>query len=491
MKLLEAWVQTPLAGAAGWALIHSLWEGAIVAAALAAVLAVTRPARVRYGAACVAMLAMLGGFGFTLVRAMPEGGQAVRTVGALGFPALNLLPGMDGAVPAHPAWAAIVPWLAPGWIAGVWTFCLWHVAGWVSVRRLRRRGLCAAPAGWERTLARLRAQLRVSAPVLLLESCLAEVPMVLGHFRPVILLPAGLLAGLPPQQIEAILLHELAHIRRCDYLVNVWQRVVEGLLFYHPAIWWISRVIRDERENCCDDVAVAIGGDAHEYAVALAALEQNRWPGGPAVAATGGNLVKRIRRLLYPKGPAGAWPPLAAALLFAASATVALAAWQLETPKQSVTAAQEEPDGAVNSPYDRWLRQEVVYIIANQERAAFERLTTDAERDKFIEQFWARRNPVPGAAENKFKTEHYRRIAFANQHFGLKDKAGWKTDQGRVYIQWGPPDEIDAYHMGNADTPPHEKWHYSHIKGVGDEVIVRFVDSAATGDYRLAPTATW
>ena len=117
-------------------------------------------------------------------------------------------------------------------------------------------------------------------------------------------MPVGLLTGLPREQIEAILLHELAHIRRCDYLVNVLQRSVEGLLFYHPAVWWISRVIRAERENCCDDVVVATSGNAHEYAVALAALEENRWSGRePAVAATGGNLVKRIRRLLYPQRP--------------------------------------------------------------------------------------------------------------------------------------------------------------------------------------------
>ena len=119
--------------------------------------------------------------------------------------------------------------------------------------RLRRRGVCGASERWQKELARLSRQLRLSRPVQLLESCLADVPMVLGHFRPVILIPVGVLAGLPAGQIEAILLHELAHIRRFDYLVNVLQRLVEGLLFYHPAVWWISRVIRAERENCCDD----------------------------------------------------------------------------------------------------------------------------------------------------------------------------------------------------------------------------------------------
>jgi bla regulator protein blaR1 len=116
--------------------------------------------------------------------------------------------------------------------------------------------VCCAPESWHNELRRLAGNLRVSTPVVLLESCLADSPMVIGHFRPVLLMPIGLLAGLPATQIEAILLHELGHIRSCDYLVNVWQRLVEGLLFYHPAVWWISRVIRTERENCCDDAVV-------------------------------------------------------------------------------------------------------------------------------------------------------------------------------------------------------------------------------------------
>ena len=110
-------------------------------------------------------------------------------------------------------------------------------------------------------------------PVVLLESCLAEVPVVIGYLRPAILIPAGMLTGLPAAQIEAILLHELAHIRRADYLVALAQSAVEGLLFYHPAVWWISGVLRAERENCCDDFAIAIQGDPHAYATALATIE--------------------------------------------------------------------------------------------------------------------------------------------------------------------------------------------------------------------------
>ena len=486
MKVLEAWVRAPLAGAVGWTLLHSLWEGAVVSAALAVALTALRSSRARYAAACAAMLVMLAAFGVTLVRLMPEGLDGPRTARPPAFPAWSVATEMGASSPSYPWLAAAIPWLAPFWIAGVWIFYLRHLAGWISVGRLRRRGVCCAPPRWQTETARLSARLRLSRPVLLLESCLADAPMVVGHFRPYILMPVGLLAGLPAGQVEAILLHELAHIRRCDYLVNVLQRSVEGLLFYHPAAWWISRVIRSEREYCCDDEVVRTSGNAREYAVALAALEQNRWSGRQsAVAATGGSLVKRIRRLLYPQSLQGAWTPGLAIAILAATAAVAMAAWPSQTARQSST-APVQTDRAATSAYDKWLNQDVVYIIADEERAAFQRLTTDEERDHFIEQFWERRNPTPGTAENQFKEEHYRRIAYANQHFGTASgRAGWQTDRGHMYIVYGPPDEIEDHPRGAQAA--RQQWMYHHVEGVGDRVFVTFVDRTGRGDYRLAP----
>ena len=147
--------------------------------------------------------------------------------------------------------ADYLPWLAPFWIAGVLFFQLRGWRGWpqldarLRLRELMRYRQCGS---WQALLDRLAARLRVSRPVTLLESCLAEVPVVIGYVRPVILMPVGLLAGLPAGQIESILLHELAHIRRHDYLVNLLQIVVESLVFYHPAVWWISGVSRRARE---------------------------------------------------------------------------------------------------------------------------------------------------------------------------------------------------------------------------------------------------
>lgn len=486
MRLLETWVATPLAGVIGWTLLHSLWEGAIISAALLAALVAMRSPRAR----CVAMLIMLGGFGLTLVRMMPEGAHGARSVTKPAFPAWNVRTGIDAPGPSNLGLSAVAPWLAPFWIAGVWIFYLGHVASWISICRLRRRGVCCASEHWQKGLADLSAKLRLSRPIHLLESCLVDAPMVLGHFRPVILMPIGLLAGLPAGQIEAILLHELTHIRRYDYLVNVLQRSVEGLLFYHPAVWWISHVIRAERENCCDDVVVAMSGNAHEYAVALAALQQNRWSDRePAVAATGGNLVKRIRRLLYPKGPNGAWTPLFAAVILMTIAAVTLAAWQAAPPQQSSAAPQQKTERAVKSPYDMWLNEDVVYIIDDKERAAFQKLTTDEEREEFIVQFWLRRDPTPNTVENEFKEEHYRRIAHANRHFRtVSGSPGWQTDRGHMWIVYGPPDEIESHPNGETRISyPFEDWKYYHVEGIGDNLFVTFVDRTRTGDYRVAP----
>jgi len=161
--------------------------------------------------------------------------------------------------------------------------------------------------------------------VRLLVSALVQVPTVVGWLRPVVLLPVGAIGGLPPEYLEALLLHELAHIRRHDYLVNILQGVAEALLFYHPAVWWVSGQIRAERELCCDDVAVSVSGDALTVARALAQLESYR-PAhfGPAVAASGGSLPIRIARLLGRSRPsvrAGMGPGvLVVAILLAAAA---------------------------------------------------------------------------------------------------------------------------------------------------------------------------
>lgn len=478
--ILESWVVTPVARAIGWALFHSLWEAAVVSAVLAAVLSLLRSARARYGAACLALCAVLVCFAATFLESLPRAHAQTASSNLILFAWTNLADGAAGpSTPMH--LADVLPWLAPFWMAGVLVFCLWHLASWIASRRLRQTGVCCAPEFWQDRLGVLSARLSLAKPVALLESCLTAVPVVIGHVRPIILLPVGLLTGLAAEQIEAILLHELAHVRRFDYLVNMVQTALESLLFYHPLVWWISHVIRAEREDCCDDLAASLSGGKHQYAEALAALEQSRW-GVPetALAATGGNLVKRIRRLLIPtERPSSHLAPLVSAGILLLVGAAGLLAWQAAPAAQSQTEPQV-------SPYTKWLNEDVAYIITNEERAAYQRLQTDAERQHFIEQFWERRNPTPGAANNPFQEEHYRRIAYANTHFTSMAVPGWKTDLGRIYIVFGPPDELEEHSSGGTNKPyPYQIWHYRFIENIGNDVSMEFVDLNRSGEYHM------
>jgi hypothetical protein len=151
---------------------------------------------------------------------------------------------------------------------------------------------------WCTRFACLKERIGVSSSVQLLWSASASVPMVIGWARPVVLVPTALLTGLSASQLEAVLAHELAHIRRHDYLVNLLQNALETLLFYHPAVWWISEQVRNEREHCCDDLAAAACGGSLKYARALTALAELRHTSGSlGLAATGGSLVARVARL--------------------------------------------------------------------------------------------------------------------------------------------------------------------------------------------------
>ncbi|MFB3923877.1 MAG: GWxTD domain-containing protein [Terriglobia bacterium] len=157
---------------------------------------------------------------------------------------------------------------------------------------------------------------------------------------------------------------------------------------------------------------------------------------------------------------------------------------------------RKEIQKEMEDPYKRWLSDEVPYIITDEERAAFKKLSTAEEREQFIEQFWERRNPNPGSPENEFKEEYYRRIAYANEHYA-SGIPGWKTDRGRIYIMYGPPDEIESHPSGGSyirppeegggetSTYPFEQWRYRYIDGIGTNIILEFVDPTMTGEYRM------
>jgi len=308
--------------ALGWTLVHFIWQGASIAFAFAVInRTLSRAgANVRYLLACGALLLMLLTPISTFVvlrdvsvttpvttfapHALPSlrSPLASKAASAVLVPTKTIASGVR-ANPALRTWIrsarAWMPWLVAAWGIGVFLLSVRLLGGWWIVHRLRRAASNTVIPEWQPRLVALARRIGVSRPVSLFRSALVQVPTAIGWLHPVILLPASTLTGLTPSQIESILAHELAHIRRHDYLVNFLQSLVETLLFYHPAVWWVSRRMREERELCCDDLAVRIAGDALIYADALCRLEQMRGHAESlAVAASGGSLLARIKRLL-------------------------------------------------------------------------------------------------------------------------------------------------------------------------------------------------
>ena len=329
---------------AGWTLLSFVWQGALIAAAAAAVLRLSRhaPATVRYAVACGALTAMLVAPAATAwsLRLAARGTTLVEPISAEAFtPAVDFAPSAL-AVAGRPTVSAPAsragaerwfPIMLAGWLGGVFVITLRTLAGWRRVRHLQRISLAAAPSSWQATADRLAVRLGVRPAIHVAECALVDVPAVIGWTRPVIVLPVAALAGLTPAQVDAILAHELAHIRRHDYLVNLMQSAAETLLFFHPAVWWVSVQIRVEREHCCDDVALHICG-AVDYAEALTEIESRRGSHTLALAATGGPLLRRVRRILAYRGPAeaglyrtGRRSPAAAARVAAPALTIVFA----------------------------------------------------------------------------------------------------------------------------------------------------------------------
>jgi GWxTD domain-containing protein len=191
--------------------------------------------------------------------------------------------------------------------------------------------------------------------------------------------------------------------------------------------------------------------------------------------------VKRPLHLLYPKRPTGAWAPVFAGVILIAAAAVGMA--ELPQPRLRLVTPDGQARAAESSPYKHWLDGPVSYIISPRERKAFEKLTSDEERDMFIQQFWERRNPNPGSGRNAFKEEFYRRVKYADAHFAV-GYPGWKSDRGHLYLLYGPPDEIHSY--PHAVPCPYEEWFYNRIPSIGANVFVAFVDKRGEGDYQLA-----
>jgi beta-lactamase regulating signal transducer with metallopeptidase domain len=347
------------------ALLHSLWQGALIALVTGLLWWALRGSRpnARYVLGCVALALMVSAWALTAWRTAVQLLPAAAVAGQTAPPAL----GPAGPFDASPAIRTIsraeldegeVSWarrldswslrLVPLWLVGVFGLSFRLALSWWVVQRLRRAAQTPVAAIVAERVQALAMALRVSRAVRVAQSAAVQVPAVIGWLRPVILLPASALTGLSAPQLDAILAHELAHIRRHDFAVNLLQTAAEILLFYHPACWWVSRRVRAERELCCDDVAVSLCGDRVLYASALAELESLRAAPSlpPALAATDGPLLQRVRRLLSPLPAGRRAPGLTAALVPAAllavvmtGATITAAAAQ--GAPQPVTAARD------------------------------------------------------------------------------------------------------------------------------------------------------
>jgi beta-lactamase regulating signal transducer with metallopeptidase domain len=294
----------------GTPILHFLWQGALIAAAAAIALRLLnrRSAETRYGVAIGALLLMAVAPAATF--AFHE--KVAALTRAILLALASALPAANGDAAVAQSMAQRIDWnqwMAPIvvlWLSGA-AFCTCRLtAAWIFTERIRRTAAVHLPDHIERLrksadtiLHALAQQIGCSRPVRLLVSERIGSPMAAGWLKPVALLPVTALTGLSEYQLRAVLAHELAHIRRHDFLVNVLQRCVESLLFYHPAVWWLSGRIRAEREHCCDDLAVRVCGDPFVYAEALMALEQVRSASPElAMASTGKGLTRRILRLL-------------------------------------------------------------------------------------------------------------------------------------------------------------------------------------------------
>jgi len=291
---------TTIAHAISTALLHFVWQGLVVALLLWIILATLRngSARLRYLVSCAALAIMIALPVFTAW-------VAYRASGAAGTPADQVVDIPDSIGPAIlPAAASLSVWIAaleawalPVWFAGVLVFAIRLIWSSRHVARLRREG-DPPEASLVETVSRLARRMNIDRPVQVLISSLTDSPSVAGWLRPMVLLPAASLLSLSMEQLEAVLAHELAHIRRHDYLVNVLQTLVETLFFYQPAVWWVSSRIRNERELCCDDLAVEICRDAVGYGRALTKLERLRVISPElALSSAAGPLLYRIQRL--------------------------------------------------------------------------------------------------------------------------------------------------------------------------------------------------
>ena len=288
----------------GWTLIHFLWQGTALALLLYVFAAFTRKADLRYAAGLITLGLMMAAPPITFyILASKQTAEVTASNLQVALRGLKIVASSATGIPIDQAahslvaihWIDDLVWL---WIAGVVILSLRALGGYVVLQRMLREKCTPLAGALRARCAELEASLGIGMRIRYLQSSVAKTPAAVGWLRPVVLLPITALSGLTPAQLEAVIVHELAHIKRFDCLINVFQIFAETVLFYHPAVWWVNRFVRHERENCCDDVAVELSGDPGNYARALALMEGWRSAPAWALGVNGGVLKARVGRIL-------------------------------------------------------------------------------------------------------------------------------------------------------------------------------------------------
>ena len=379
-------IQHPITEALGWTMIHSLWQLTLLAILHRGLLVLPslQKAQMRYiaGMALLGLALLLPALTFFQVYEPPLVQELAQHTADLAIPleiseeaSAELLLSTSPSNEAMSTSASfqkriqglltgLEPFISPlalGWILGILFMGIRFGGSWFYLRSLRREGLIPVEPEWERTFQQWVAKMGIRRPVRVYYSQKVFEPITLGHLKPLVLIPLGLLSQQDPQQIEALILHELAHIRRHDFAFNILQSWVEILFFYHPAIWWISRDVRESREHCCDDTAIAVSQNPLAYAQALTQLQLThiRHPQKQLTMSASGNTSKftqriyRImgqptRRLEYSKGN------VVAILAFLATFLFAFQQQQFQEEQQMLEDLMDNPQ-IETSTFQNWL----------------------------------------------------------------------------------------------------------------------------------------
>ena len=299
-------LSSSIAEALGWTLVHSLWQGLIITGIVALLLRIIplRASGYRYSVALAGLLILVATIGitFTQVYTSEYIPSAIYTLTASSGYTYHITDNTPDSLLAivRQFMDANMKWFIVCWFAGA-IFFLLRVAGAGIYVSVLRRGSLAMADEWNARIQLLAAQLNIHRSIALAQSVRIHAPIVLGYIKPLIIIPTGMLSGLTADQLEAIFLHELVHIKRHDYLVNLFQMFMEAFLFFNPFVWILSTMIRNEREHCCDDAVVSRTGNAKLYAAALVQLEEARLSQTGIALSLAENknlLLKRIKRLM-------------------------------------------------------------------------------------------------------------------------------------------------------------------------------------------------